>query len=227
MRHGKCALVSFRRWILPIFGFVLLIGAVSCSATDLMKDGKPGDWCAVGNGLPYYLVNAGQGALTVSCIPGEHKFRVRGTAKLLPAGKVYTDTEFTLTMDEGSIAREADAAGQADWGGLSAREQQSAEEFLKFCRAVAQYEAKAPVTEWETVDGEPARIMYKGTSGGSCGAYGTDLRFELLGDDPKTLYQLSPSGRYRVYGTIKVVQTGQTCKNGWIDRDGKVISSEE
>jgi len=78
----------------------------------------------------------------------------------------------------------------------------------------------------KVIDGEPAQICFSGMPGGSCGARNSTLRFELVGPGRIELYQLTASGRFRVFGTVRVVQTGQTCKNGLIDSNGTVISSE-
>jgi hypothetical protein len=102
---------------------------------------------------------------------------------------------------------------------------------LDYCRAVAQTEAKLPVTGWNgpVIDGEPAMMLYSGDEkfGGSWGAFGTDLRFEYVGPGNVKMYQLEPSGRFEVLGTVRVVQNGEICKNGVIDRDGKVTSTEK
>ena len=82
------------------------------------------------------------------------------------------------------------------------------------------------VLTFTTGEGEEASVVFMGPPRGSCGAKGSKLRFELIGSEHIKLYQLQPSGRFRVFGTVKVVQTGQTCKNGWIDKDGNVISTE-
>lgn len=79
----------------------------------------------------------------------------------------------------------------------------------------------------QLIGGESAQLLFSGSPGGSCGATDSELRFELIGIGRIQLYQLPQSGRFRVYGTVRVVQTGQMCTNGWIDKDGKVISTEK
>lgn len=83
------------------------------------------------------------------------------------------------------------------------------------------------VLVFTTGKGEPAEVIFSGPAGGICGAPGSDLRFNLVGPGKIKIYWLKASNRFRVYGTVKVVQTGQTCKNGWIDKDGKVTMTEE
>ena len=182
---------------------------------------------------PFAFENVGDKPLDVVYHKFTHKYEVKGTAKLLPLGKVYSNEQFSLPDDEGGMARMVDASGALDWGHLDKSNLCWVESTLKFCRAVAKYEAGQPVAQSdldraaEIIDGEPALLMYSGSAGGSCGAVRTELRFELIGPGNIRLYQLKPSGRFRVYGTVRVQQTGQACKNGWIDKDGHVTSTEK
>lgn len=200
----------------------------------LMKDGKRGDRCEIRN-TPYRFENVGDTPLTIIYHALTDKYEIQGQARLLPTSRVYTNEELSLPTDEGAIGRDIDAAVKLDWGSLPVDEAKRAENDLIFCRCVAQFESGHPVTDSDlpqgnlhkTFDGEPARLLFSGPAGGSCGAFGSDLRFELIGPGDIQLYQLKPSGRFRVFGTVRVLQTKQVCKNGWIDKDGKVISTEK
>ncbi len=230
-----------RKWLLLAFGVTVLLSYSSAGhagrAKELMKDGAPGAWCRIRYGIPYYFENVGSGSLTVTYDSARKKYSVKGTAKLLPFGKIKKDEKFGLPEDEGSIARAIDAAGKVDWGSLPKKEVARAEKALAFCRCVARYEAGKPLTDckvlkggnMKVIDGEPARLMFStdGSMKGSWGAVGTDLRFKYVGPGSVKFYQLKPSGRFRVSGTVKVVKTGQICKNGWIGKDGKVTYTEE
>jgi WD40 repeat protein len=190
----------------------------------------PGQCRVVEPGLPYYFENVGDAPLKVIHHSLSDTYEAQGKVKVLPLGKVYSNERFTVgPLDEIGAARAIDALATPDWGSLPKDEKAYAQarENLTFCRCVARYQAGLPVTECKTIDGEPARLMYSGTPGGSCGAYRSNLRFELLGSDMKELYQLMPSGRFRVHGTVRVIQTNQICKNGWIDKNGKVTSTEK
>ena len=187
-------------------------------------------------GLPYKFEHIGDASMSIVEHVMSGKFEVDGRFKLLPLGKVYSNESFTLALDEGGAARAIDAAGVVDWGDLPKDQLRHANDELEFCRCVAKFEAGESVETmpflrprgiYTSVDGEPARQMYGGSPRGSCGAFGTTLRFELIGPGNIRLYQLKPSGRFRVYGTVRVQQTGETCKNGWIDKDGRVISTEK
>lgn len=104
----------------------------------------------------------------------------------------------------------------------------NSEKFTGFRSAMNPDIAVAPyVLTFTTGKGEPADLLFRGPAGGSCGAIKSDLRFELIGPGNIVLYQLRGSGNFKVFGTVKVMQTGQVCKNGLIDKDGKVISSEK
>ena len=190
----------------------------------LMPQGKTGERCAIQE-TPYVFQNVGADPLTVIHHKFTDKYEVQGTAKLLPTGRVYTNEEISLPADEASIARDIDAAGALDWGDLPESGGWSGRE-LKFCRAVAQYEAGLPVTDWETIDGEPAILLFTGSHSG-CRARHSDAVVQWVGPGDAKIYQLEPSGRLRVYGVVRVAQTGQICKNGWIDKDGKVLSTEK
>lgn len=222
--------VSISSKLLSIIAIgVIMASSVACDAKDLMKDGAPGSYCVIEYGNPYRFENIGTEPLTIIYDRATKKFTVRGKVKLLPTGKVYEDKEFTLAIDEGSMARAIDAVKQLDWGSLPKNEIGRAEKHLKFCRAVAQYEAKKPVTEWETFEGEPAMAMFStdGSMKGSRGVMGSDMRFEYVGPGSVKFLQLKPSGRFRVEGCVKCVQTGQVCTNGLFNKDGKVIPTEK
>ncbi|MEN6357007.1 MAG: hypothetical protein ABFD83_08000 [Armatimonadota bacterium] len=218
-----------RKLMLFAAGIVLLAACPTAgTAKDLMTDGEPGAWCRIDFGLPYYFENVGTGPLTVSYDPATKKYNVQGKAKILPVGKVKTDEAFSLPISEGDIARHIASTKTLDWGSLPESEVQRAKENLKFCQAVAQFEAKQPVTDWETEDGEPARLLFRtdGSMKGSWGAFGSDLRFEYVGPGAVKMLQLKPSGRFKVYGTVRSQKTDQICKNGWIDKEGRVTSTE-
>jgi Tol biopolymer transport system component/ferric-dicitrate binding protein FerR (iron transport regulator) len=195
---------------------------------------EPGETChirydniAPGDRVPYRFENIGTVPLTVIYHTIRGTYDVRGKTRLLPTPRVYENQEFRMgPLDEGSAARDIDS-GPIDWGHLEPWDKQDVEEKLKWCRAVAQYEAKLPVEYFKVIEGEPARLMYSGGPGGSCDNIESGLWFELLGPGRIELYQLKPSGRFRVSGTVRVFQTGQVCKNGWIDKNGKVISTEK
>lgn len=192
---------------------------------DIMEDGEPNSPVCIHN-TPFAIEKVG--AEPMSCIYHllTGKYEVRGTAKLLPTGQIFSNTEFTLPSDKGSMARFIDSFGALDWGHMEDRSMAKTE--FAFCRAVAQYEAGLPVTEWyKTIDGEPADLLFNGNASGSCGEPDSNLRFELIGPGHIELYQLKPSGRFRVYGTVRIWQTGKVCKNGWVDKDGNVISTEK
>ena len=201
----------------------------------LMRNAQPGERCRVER-TPYWFENVGDGALSIIHHAMGATYEIIGKAKLLPTGKLYTDETMKFgALDEGSIARAIDGAGTLDWGSLSPDEASKAQTELDFCRAVALFEAKQPIEDckvlnsgnlYKAIEGEPARLLFRGPARGSCGAVGSPLRFMLVGPEDIQLYQLQPSGRFRVFGTVKVMQTGQTCKNGWMDKDGKVISAE-
>jgi Tol biopolymer transport system component len=195
----------------------------------VMRNGSPGDWRPIGYGLdtPYRFQNVGDGGLTITHNMIGDNYKIEGKAVLLPTGKVYADQTISLgALDEGSVARAIDSAGAPDWGTLPANEVSIATSQLAFCRAVAEVEAGKPITNWDKVfDGEPGTLLYQGPSGGSCGAFDSDLRFDLIGPGAIELYQLEPSGRFHVSGTVKVESTGEVCKNGLIDKDGHVIPS--
>ncbi|MEN6357008.1 MAG: FecR domain-containing protein [Armatimonadota bacterium] len=200
----------------------------------LITDAKPGAVCKVANGLPYWLENVGTGGLTIIHHMIGNTYEVQGEAKLLPTGRIYTNESLKIADNEGDIAQDIDSAGRLDWGNLSSDDTEQSFADLDFCRAVAKFEAGLPVTEldgkgniFKTMDGEPARLLYCGSPRGSCGAIGSDLRFELIGSEKIYLYQLKPSGRFNVTGTVKVQQTGQVCTDGWIDKDGNVISTQK
>ncbi|MCE5198056.1 MAG: FecR domain-containing protein [Armatimonadota bacterium] len=181
-------------------------------------------------GTPYAFENFGNEPLTIIYHKFADKYEVHGTAKLLPTGSIITNTEFSLPTDRGSIARAIDAVGNVDWGNLPADDVKDAEEELEFCRAIAQYEAGIPVTDYKTIDGEPARLLFNvkvKTSGqwGSFGPYG--LNFLIREPNEAEVYELEPSCRFRVFGTVRVLQTRQVCTNGWIDKNGQVISTEK
>lgn len=209
--------------------------------TTLLKDGKPGAWCSLGEdadlygsdghlmfnlGIPYRFENAGGGPLTIIHHILTDTYEVKGVAKLLPIGRTYRDETFSLgALGEASIARAIDAAGKLDWGSLPKEEIERAQGELDFCRGVAQMEAGQPITACKVIDGEPARLLDETPSGRtyrSCGLSGVYLN--KVGSEPSQVCQLKPSGRFRVFGTVTV--KGKTCKNGWIDKDGKVISTE-
>ena len=204
------------------------IGSI-CFAKDLMRNGERGAWCRIDYGIPYYFQNVGTEPLTITYDTTTKKYSVQGKAEILPVGKIKTNEQFSLPSDEGSIAKHIDKTSKLDWGNLPKQEIDQAQESLSFCRAVAQYEAKKKVTEWETIDGEPAMQVF-GTDGsmkGSWGGFGTDLRFSYVGPGAVQMHQLKPSGRFRVIGTVKVEKTGAICKNGWIDKNGAGTSTEE
>jgi len=80
------------------------------------------------------------------------------------------------------------------------------------------------------IDGEPARLLEPGQGNGTKQWYqtfGSKVCVYAIGPDKPEVYQLHPSGRFRVCGTVKVAGTGQICKNGWIDKEGNVISTEK
>jgi len=53
------------------------------------------------------------------------------------------------------------------------------------------------------------------------------LRFEYVGPGKVKMYQLKPSGRFKITGTVRCSQTQEICKDGWFDKYGKVISTEK
>jgi len=190
----------------------------------------PGQCRVVEPGLPYYFENVGDARLTIMHHSAKDTYEAHGKVKVLPLGKVYSNETFKVgPLDEIGAARTIDAVATPEWGSLPKDQKTYAQarEDITFCRCVARYKAGLPVTGCKTIDGEPARLMYSGEPDGSCGAYRSDLRFQLLGSDMKKLYQLMPSGRFRVHGTVRVIQTSQVCKNGWIDKNGKVTSTEK
>lgn len=178
--------------------------------------------------LPYQFENVGDKPLDITYHAINDTYEIKGKAKLLPLAKVYTDETIKLVdTDEGGFTRSVDAIGQPDWGSLTGDDLSKAKEQLEFCRAVAMYEAKQPITNWKHIfDGEPGTLLYSGDPNGSCGAYGSYLRFDIIGPGPVELYQLKPSGRFYVKGRIQVIQTGKICKNGFLDKEGNVLSTE-
>jgi len=88
--------------------------------------------------------------------------------------------------------------------------------------------AGKPVTNYKTVfEGEPAEIIVaSGTPGNSSSVAPPFVQFEYAGSEPVKIYRLKPSGRYKIIGTVHVVEMNQDCKNGMIDKDGKVLSTE-
>jgi hypothetical protein len=50
--------------------------------------------------------------------------------------------------------------------------------------------------------------------------------FDAVGPDKPKIYELKPSGKFRVLGAVRVASTQKICKNGWIDKDGNVLSSQ-
>jgi len=223
MARSLCALAL--SVILGAYWLYLATIPLDANARILMENGRPGEWCYVEFGLPYLFQNVGKGTLSVHRLHGEY-YLVWGKGRLLPAGKTCSYTVVYLPNDEGTIGRELGPSAKVNWGSLPEKDSVWAREALKFCRAVAQFEARQPVTEYETVNGEPARWIYHGKPEGACGAFRSNLMFQLLGTEYTKLYQLKPSGRFRVFGTVKVVPTGEVCKNGWIDKYGHVISTE-
>lgn len=204
----------------------------------VVSEAEPGECSAIRN-TPYLFLNTGDEPLTVIHHLLSDSYEIKGKAKLLPTGKVYSnETVHIESDDEGSIARFIDAAGTLDWGGQTGSDIDRARDELEFCRCVARYEAGLSLTDCEflkqgnlfkAVDGEPAKLLFcsDGKMKGSWGASGSDLRFEYVGPGSVEMYQLKPSGRFRVSGIVKVQRTGEICKNGWIDKDGKIISSEK
>ena len=198
----------------------------------LMDGGPMGSWCRAGDfDIPLVFQNIGNRPLTIIHHLQADTYEIKGTARLLPVGKTYMDETVKLgPMDCGSVARMIDAAGKLDWGNMQKRDIAEMQGYLSYCRAVAQVEAKLPITGWKgpVIGGEPAMLMYRGDErfGGSWGAAGTDLRFRYVGPGKVEMYQLEPSGRFKVVGTVQVVQNGELCKNGIIGKDGHVISTE-
>jgi RNA polymerase sigma factor (sigma-70 family) len=77
------------------------------------------------------------------------------------------------------------------------------------------------------IDGELARLIFDGQAGGSYAVANSDLRFDLIGPGSIRIYRLGTSGRFRVFGTVQVRKTNEICRNGYIDKVGKVISTEK
>jgi len=206
----------------------------------LLKEAAPGAWCCLGDdanlfgsdghvefnlGIPYRFENAGDGPVTVIYHMLTDTYEIKGKAKLLPLARIYSDETMQVgALDEARVARAIDAAGKLDWGSLPKEEIERAQGELDFCRGVAQMEAGQPITACKVIDGEPARLLTVGVPGKWYRSFGTDLYFNQVGSDKVEIYQLNPSGRFRVYGSVKV--KGTVCKNGWVDKDGKVISTD-
>lgn len=202
---------------------------------DIMRGGKPGAACKADDDLdlPYWFENAGQGALTITRNVIGDTYTIKGSAQLLPSGKLYSDATISLgETDEGSVARKIDS-GIVDWGDLAGDDLKDAKDALEFCRAVAQVEAGKPITRWKEVyGGEPARLLYKGDPGGACVAYSRNaaqgsrvIKFDLCGPGAIELSQVEPSGRFHVVGVVRVAKTGKTCSDCWLDKDGNWMAS--
>ena len=210
--------------------------------TTLIDRADPGAWCCLGNnaylsgsdgqmefnlGIPYRFENVGSGPLTIIHHVLSDTYEIKGVAKLLPIDRIYKNETIKIgTLDEGSVARAIDAAGKLNWGGLPKDEIDRAQGELDFCRAVAQFEAGQPITFAKVIDGEPARPLHLDPSGRWYRSFGSGIYINPTGPEKTEVYQLVPSGRFRVYGTVKA-RGDELCKNGWLDKDAKVVFTEK
>ena len=93
----------------------------------LMLNGKPGDFCGTEPSSMYRLQNMGPGNATITYHRIKDAYVIRGTAKVLPIGKVYTNDVVKLDTQFGrqwgtDIAEYINSGGKLEWGSLPPKE---------------------------------------------------------------------------------------------------------
>ena len=204
----------------------------------LMLNGKPGEYCGRGRAGAYRFVNSGPGLTTVTYHKVKEAFVIRGTVKALPTGKTYTNevalpaaqpygsdgvrrsTEYN--RDIIAMVRRGD---RLDWGRLPENEIASMKADVETALRLAQLDESRSPGGRVVFDGAQVTALYGGGSsphGVFIDPAGPGTQVEIL--EVPSRKELHVIGRAWVKVTDK---PGRIVKNGVVDYDGNVLSSEE
>jgi outer membrane lipoprotein-sorting protein len=187
----------------------------------LMVNGKPGDFCGTEPSSMYRLQNMGPGNATITYHRIKDAYVIRGTARVLPIGKVYTDDVVSLDTKFGrDVAECIDSGSKLEWGDLPKSEIESMKADLDVALRLAKVRR-----DGNRIDGEEYYGLYGGGSrphGVLIEPAGPGTRAWIL--DVPSKSELHVIGRARVHMKGK---PNQIVKNGVVDYDGNVLSSEE
>lgn len=190
----------------------------------LMLNGRPGDYCGTNPGSFYRFQNVGAGPATVTYHTIKAAYVMRGTVKVLPTGKVYTNDVVSLDAEFGrDIAEYINSAGKLDWGSLPPSEIESMRADLDVALRLAAIQKNKNFAGHVVIDG--AEVM---------GQYGTGsqlkngLRFEAAGPGTRIwALDIPAKSEYYVIGRVRLMPANKIVKNGIVSYDGEIISSEE
>ncbi len=187
----------------------------------MMLNGKPGEYCGVEFGGPYRFQNMGPGNATITYHRIKKAYVIRGTAKVLPIGRVCTNDVVSLDTDYGrDIAEYTNGGGKLDWGGLPEPEIEGLKADMEVAFSLAKIKDDGNRIDGETVGGQ---------YGGGSRPHG--ILIEPAG--PGTLVwilEVSSKRELHVLGRARVQMEGKPdriVKNAVINYDGEIISSEE
>ncbi len=202
----------------------------------LMRDGGPGAYCGLHHGDPHRgfrrFVNVGDGPLTIvwynDLLLRKYVFAIKGTAKLVPFGTVYRNQ--TVAEDDvpghGLLGVEATSGlPKLDWGDLPASELKIAKAELDVDMRLSKIHSTRDAEGRVLIDGE--RVMITGERGGYySGRAGIGIMAAGIGPTAWIL-EIESKRVYVIIGTVKVLPSGEICKNGRVSFSGEVLSSEE
>lgn len=187
----------------------------------LMLDGKVGDYCKADRGV-YRIENVGPGPATVTWHEVKQAFVIRGRAKVLPTGRVYTNDVVELDIDRGQdIASYVMSGGKLDWGDLPTSEIESVKADIDVAVRLARIEAAGNGNGPGRIDGAEVTAIYGG------GSQADGITFSPAGPGRQIWVLYTQSTRqYHVLGRCRLDPGGAIVKNGIVSEDGKVLFSE-
>lgn len=198
----------------------------------LLDGGRPGAYCGLKEVHPRNsqfrrFLNVGDGPLTIATKGhmGKRTFFIKGTAKLLPFGTVYRN----LTVKENDLPgiEAIRSLPKLDWGSLPASEVEIAKAELDVAMRLDEIMSTRDAEGRVLIDGE--RVKIKMQAGGGYQAH-RGLKFEAAGIGPTACIlriESKDEHKFVIIGTVRVLPSGEICKNGRVSYGGEVISSEE
>lgn len=191
----------------------------------IVQDVRPGEY----RELPtlhcdpaYRLLNVGTGLLTVTYHRIKRAFVIRGTAKLIPTGEVYSNEVARHLGRDCDIVSYVRSGGKLDFGGLPENEVESIKADVDVTLRLYEILSHKNSEGHVVINGGEVRGQY----GRDSSAHG--LRFLPAGPS-RQIWALEVPSRKEFYlvGRVKIMPGGKIVKNGVVDYDGNVLSSEE
>ena len=190
----------------------------------LMLNGRVGDYCGKGRGGVYRFLSIGPGPATVTYHKVSEVFLIRGTAKVLPTGKVYRNEVVKLDAAFGSdIAEYVNSGGRLDWGGLPQQEIVSMKADLDVALRLAETGVRQRMGGKLNgkINGAPVEAFY-----GSGGTSVNGISIRPVGPGTR-MHVLESRDEYYVLGRARIMPGDRIVRNAFISKQGEIISSEE